>query len=159
MKEQGVVEEPREAEGRRSGPKRGVKRGVAGYVKGYNAYLKDTGVDNLPDERCRGADWVRPIKKIDVYRRFYQLGILASSGAAIDGIATAAPVGAAAAAEQQAQQDEMLEDGCSALEAPAADRLERLRASARRRPRTGAASSTATRTSPGTAPSASTRPT
>jgi acyl-homoserine-lactone acylase len=97
------------------GPKGGVKRGVAGYVEGYNAYLRDTGVNNLPDERCRGADWVRPIRKIDVYRRFYQLGILASSGAAISGIATAAPVAPARAAELEAERDAMLEDG-SALE-------------------------------------------
>ncbi len=97
------------------GPKKGVKKGVAGYVRGYNAYLKKTGVDNLPDPRCAGAEWVRPIKRIDVYRRFYQLGILASSGAAISGIATAEPAGGRRAAEQQATQDEMLEDG-SALE-------------------------------------------
>ncbi len=97
------------------GPKGGVIRGVQGYVRGYNAYLRETGVDNLPDERCAGADWVRPIREIDVYRRFFQLGILASSGAAISGIATAEPVGAAEAAAQQARQNEMLEDG-SALE-------------------------------------------
>lgn len=97
------------------GPKGGVKRGVAGYVRGYNKYLRKTGVDNLPDERCRGAEWVRPIRKMDVYRRFFQLGILASSGAAIDGIANAAPVGAGAAARQQERQGEVLEDG-SALE-------------------------------------------
>ncbi|MDQ2675507.1 MAG: penicillin acylase family protein, partial [Actinomycetota bacterium] len=93
------------------GPSRGVRRGVAGYVKGYNAYLRETGVNNLPDASCRGADWVRPIRKIDAFRRFYQLGILASSGAAISGIATAEPVARARAEEQQAPQDEMLEDG------------------------------------------------
>ncbi len=91
------------------GPKRGVRQGVIGYVKGYNAYLRRTGVDNLPNPACRGADWVRPIRKLDVYRRFFQLGILASSGAAINGIATAAPQGNAAAAEQQAEQERMLE--------------------------------------------------
>ena len=110
VKEQGIVEDLMK-EPPPIGPVRGVKRGVAGYVKGYNSYLKKTGVDNLPDPRCRGADWVRPITKVDVYRRFFQLGILASSGAAITGIATAEPVGAAKAAEQQATQDEMLEDG------------------------------------------------
>ena len=97
------------------GPKSGIKRGVAGYVKGYNHYLRRTGVNNLPDETCRGAEWVRPIGKMDVYRRFFQLGILASSGAAIDGIATAAPAAGAEAAELQQKQDEMLEDG-SALQ-------------------------------------------
>ncbi len=110
VKQQGIVEELVKQPAP-IGPKRGVKKGVAGYVKGYNAYLRRTGVDNLPDPRCAGADWVRPIRKIDVYRRFFQLGILASSGAAITGIATAEPVGAAEAAEQQAVQDEMLADG------------------------------------------------
>jgi len=91
------------------GPKRGVRRGVAGYVRGYNAYLRRTGVENLPDPSCRGAEWVRPIRKIDMYRRFFQLGILASSGAVIGGIVNAAPVAAAEAREQEAKQEEMLE--------------------------------------------------
>jgi acyl-homoserine-lactone acylase len=84
------------------GPLPGVKKLIRGYVRGYNAYLRRTGVDNLPDPRCRGADWVHPITAMDVYRRFYQLGTLASAGAAIDGIGSAAPIldpGAAAAAE------------------------------------------------------------
>ena len=93
------------------GPVSGVKRGVAGYVKGYNAYLRDVGRANIPDDRCAGAKWVRPIRKIDAYRRFFQLGILASSGAAIDGIATAAPAQPAEAEAQQEKENEMLEDG------------------------------------------------
>ena len=97
------------------GPKKGVELGVRGYVHGYNDYLRQTGVGNLPDPRCRGAEWVRPIRRIDVYRRFFQLGILASSGAVIDGIATAEPSSAAAAAAQEERQREMLDDG-SALE-------------------------------------------
>ena len=48
-------------------------------------------MDRIPDPRCRGKEWVRPIKPIDVYRRFFQLGILASSGAVIDGIVGASP--------------------------------------------------------------------
>lgn len=102
------------------GPKRGVRRGVAGYVRGYNAYLRRTGVENLPDPACRGADWVRPIRRIDVYRRFYQLGILASSGAVINGIATAAPAGPALARHQAERQRRMLEDGSGV------ERLQRL---------------------------------
>lgn len=73
------------------GPLPQVRQLVSGYVKGYNAYLARTGVNHLPDPRCRGAAWVRPITALDVYRRFYQLGSLASSGAAIDGIGGAAP--------------------------------------------------------------------
>ena len=92
------------------GPLPAVRKAVAGYVTGYNCYLAKTGVDNLPDERCRGADWVRPITKIDVYRRFHQLGSLASAGVAIDGIANAEPALAPpAAAASQTRQDRAVE--------------------------------------------------
>jgi acyl-homoserine-lactone acylase len=93
------------------GPKPGIREGVAGYVAGYNAYLRRTGVDNLPDPRCRGADWVRPIKAIDVYRRFFQLGILVSSGLVIGDIVNAAPVTPAVAAQQRERMERMLRDG------------------------------------------------
>ena len=73
------------------GPRPEVREAVRGYVEGYNRYLADTGVDNLSDPRCRGKSWVRPISELDAYRRFYQLGILASQGVAIDGIAQAQP--------------------------------------------------------------------
>src|SRR3954454_3539308 len=69
------------------GPVQEVRDGVRGYVAGYNKYLADTGVDNLPDPRCRGASWVKPISELDAYRRFYQLALLASQTIAIDGIA------------------------------------------------------------------------
>lgn len=80
------------------GPKSKVRRVVEGYVKGYNRYLKQTGVADIPDPRCAGAQWVRPIKPIDVYRRVYELTLYASGGVAIDGVATARPPGADASA-------------------------------------------------------------
>lgn len=73
------------------GPRPGVRELVRGYTAGYNRYLRDTGVDGLPDPRCRGEAWVRPIRQIDVYRRFYQLALVASGTAAIEGIAGAQP--------------------------------------------------------------------
>ena len=73
------------------GPSDDVKRAVRGYVAGYNRYLRDTGVDRLPDPGCRGAAWVTPITEIDVYRYFYKLALLASQGVAIDGIGGAQP--------------------------------------------------------------------
>jgi acyl-homoserine-lactone acylase len=93
------------------GPTAGVRRGIKGYVAGYNRYLRDVGVKRIPDRRCRGAAWVRPIRPIDVYRRFYQLGILASSGVAIDGIVNARPSSASAARADRARLDEMLATG------------------------------------------------
>jgi acyl-homoserine-lactone acylase len=73
------------------GPGPELKEGVRGYVAGYNKYLSDTGVDNLPDASCKGKPWVRPITEMDAYRRFYQLGLIASQGVVIDGIGGAAP--------------------------------------------------------------------
>ena len=86
-----------------AGPLPEIKDGVRGYVAGYNAYLRDTGVDKLPDPTCRGKPWVRPIDEMDVYRRFYQLASLASQGVAIDGIAGAAPLAGGAPAASAAQ--------------------------------------------------------
>ena len=40
----------------------------AGYAAGFNRYLRDTGVDNLPDAACRGADWIQPMTALDVKR-------------------------------------------------------------------------------------------
>ena len=94
------------------GPVRDVKRGVRGYVKGYNRYLKDTkGGKKIKDRTCRGKPWVRPITELDVYRRFYQLGILASSGAVIKGLANAAPSSPSSARAQSARANELLATG------------------------------------------------
>ena len=73
------------------GPLPVVKQTVRGYVKGYNRFLADTGRNNITDPSCKGQPWVRPISVLDAYRRFYQLGILASQGVAIDGIGEAQP--------------------------------------------------------------------
>ena len=77
------------------GPKPKLLKGVKGYVAGYNRYLRKTGVANLPDPTCAGAPWVREITVEDAYRRFYQLGQLASGQIAEDGIVNAAPPGSA----------------------------------------------------------------
>ena len=93
------------------GPLPEVRRGVRGFVRGYNEYLRRTGVDKIPDKRCRGAAWVRPITELDAYRRFYQLGILASSGAVIKGIVNSAPSSPAAAAAADSRRADMLASG------------------------------------------------
>lgn len=79
------------ARGGINAPKPPVKEVVRGYVKGYNRYLAQTGVDNLPDETCRGEAWVKPITEIDAYLRFYELGTMAGLGAAVDGTANVSP--------------------------------------------------------------------
>jgi acyl-homoserine-lactone acylase len=68
------------------------KQVEAGYVKGYNAYLAHVGgAAGVPDPTCRGQAWVQPISLMDSYLRFYQLMLLSSSGAVIQGISEAAP--------------------------------------------------------------------
>ncbi len=39
-----------------NGPRPEVRQAVRGYVDGYNRYLADTGVANLPDPACRGKE-------------------------------------------------------------------------------------------------------
>lgn len=39
-----------------------------GAAAGYNHYLREVGVANLPDESCRGQAWVREIEEIDFRR-------------------------------------------------------------------------------------------
>jgi acyl-homoserine-lactone acylase len=74
-----------------NGPLPDVKRTIVGFVAGYNAYLGQTGVSKLPDPRCRGAKWVRPITVRDMYRRFFQLTVRASSANFLAGFVDAAP--------------------------------------------------------------------
>ena len=93
------------------GPKPAIRRGVRGFVRGYNAYLRRTGVDNLPDPRCRGKAWVKPIRPIDVYRRVFQLGILVSSSLAIGDIVNAEPVTPRQAEAQGRRMRRMFRDG------------------------------------------------
>ena len=44
-----------------------------------------------PTRAARAPPWVRPITEMDAYQRFYQLGLIASQGVAIDGIGGAQP--------------------------------------------------------------------
>jgi acyl-homoserine-lactone acylase len=48
------------------GPRDEVRTLVKGFVDGFNAYL--AGNDGF---ECHGAEWVRPMHEIDVYRRVY----------------------------------------------------------------------------------------
>ncbi|MGB0121740.1 MAG: penicillin acylase family protein, partial [Solirubrobacterales bacterium] len=73
------------------GPNNQVREVVRGYAKGYNRWLSQTGVDNIQDTTCKGEPWVKKINTQDVYRRFYELGTLASAGAAVDGTTAASP--------------------------------------------------------------------
>ena len=75
---------------------------VRGYAAGYNAYLRSRGVKRLPDPRCRGKAWVGRITALDLWRRYYQLGLLASGGEFIGDMVATQPPGTTAAARRPA---------------------------------------------------------
>jgi len=87
------------------GPTPEVRELVRGYVAGYNHYLARTGAANVPDPRCRGQAWVRPITERDVYLRAVHVGGIITAGW-IGPIVDAARPGAAAPAEPRRQLDE-----------------------------------------------------
>ncbi|HEX2084644.1 MAG TPA: penicillin acylase family protein, partial [Solirubrobacteraceae bacterium] len=72
------------------GPAPEVDKVVRGYTAGYNDFIAEE-APRSTDPRCAGQDWVKPIREIDVYRRFYQLALLASQMVALDGIGGAQP--------------------------------------------------------------------
>ena len=53
-----------------------------GYAAGFNRYLEETGVDNLPegDLGCRGEDWVMPVNATDLFLLQRRQALRGSSG-------------------------------------------------------------------------------
>lgn len=70
------------------GPRQEVRDIVRGYAAGYNRFLRD---HEVTDPSCRGADWVRRITEMDVYRHFYAVFTYAGAAVVMDGIADATP--------------------------------------------------------------------
>ena len=71
------------------GPTAELRRMVEGYAAGYNRYLRDTGVDRLPDPRCKGKPWVRPVTALDLW------GIVHDVNGATGAVPLAPEIGAA----------------------------------------------------------------
>ena len=64
------------------GPSAEANEAVRGYAAGYDNYLKKIGGANgISNPACKGAAWVRPIKRLDVWRRIYQIDDLAGNSA------------------------------------------------------------------------------
>ncbi|AXB47738.1 penicillin acylase family protein [Amycolatopsis albispora] len=71
-------------------PRAEVKEIVGGYVDGYNKWLTEHGT---ADPACRGADWVRPITELDVYRHLYAVTAISGQGQLANGLVDAKPSG------------------------------------------------------------------
>jgi len=67
-----------------------VKALYEGYVLGFNRYLSEKGVANLPAD-CKGAAWVRPITVRDMMKLVRRLGVEASGIQFIDAMFAAQP--------------------------------------------------------------------
>jgi acyl-homoserine-lactone acylase len=91
------------------GPSPEIRAMVKGYAAGYDRYLKDTGVTKIPDKRCRGKAWVKPISALDLWYRYYQLALIASALNFTDGLVAAEPpAGSAKAAGALPTSDEAI---------------------------------------------------
>ncbi len=58
---------------------------AVGYAAGMNRYLRETGVENLPegDAGCRGAGWVFEVDEIDLMEYLRRIGLAGSSDQSI----------------------------------------------------------------------------
>jgi acyl-homoserine-lactone acylase len=91
---------------------------VRGWAAGYNRYLKDTGVANLPAP-CKGAAWVRSIDEVDMMRLVRSLMIIYGSwgnGVFIQAFAITNPPAASAATEVAAADKSIQEKAFAGFE-------------------------------------------
>lgn len=66
----------------------------AGYAAGFNRYLDDTGIDNITDPACSGADWVQTMTAEDVKRIHLTPAFLPNFASTITPATPPAPVAA-----------------------------------------------------------------
>lgn len=87
----------------KAGASRSTRELADGFAKGYNRYLADTGLANLP-LACRGQAWVKPMTEDDAYLRFSQAAMTGSSLGFIGAIGSAVPPAASVAKAASATQ-------------------------------------------------------
>nr|WSY50304.1 penicillin acylase family protein [Streptomyces sp. NBC_00886] len=80
-----------------AGPTTELRRMVEGYAAGYNRYLRDTGVGHLPDPRCKGKPWVRPITVLDLWSVVHDVNKVTATVPLVPDIGDAKPPSASAA--------------------------------------------------------------
>ncbi|MGX6447814.1 penicillin acylase family protein, partial [Patulibacter sp. S7RM1-6] len=89
------------------GPSQDARALARGYAAGYNRYLADRGGRNgISDPRCKGAEWVRPIAEIDVWRLANNLGMRASSAQFTSAFVGAQPPASAPSKAARAAADD-----------------------------------------------------
>ena len=96
-----LVFTPEQAAKLKAGSSQAAQDLANGFMAGYNRYLKDTGVANLPTA-CKGAAWVQPMTENDAYLRFSQAAMTGSSLAFIGPVGRAQPPAQGGIAKTQA---------------------------------------------------------
>lgn len=64
---------------------------VKGYAAGYSRYLRDTGVENIKDPACAGAEWVREIDIDDMFALYGKANLRGGLSNFVKQIVAAAP--------------------------------------------------------------------
>ncbi|MFI0239881.1 penicillin acylase family protein [Streptomyces sp. NPDC016845] len=75
------------------GPTPELRRMVQGYADGYNRYLRETGVAHLPDPRCKGKPWARPITALDLWSVIHDVNRVSGTRQLVPEIGDARPPG------------------------------------------------------------------
>lgn len=75
-----------------------VQAAFKGWAAGFNRYLRDTGVANLPAP-CKGAPFIRPVDEVDMMRLVRRYALQASSGNFIAALVNTFPPAAGTAAK------------------------------------------------------------
>ena len=70
-----------------------AKAATQGYADGYSRYVREVraGMHAGRHQRCRDAGWLEEITLEDMYRRYFRLGVLASSSVFVGEIGSAQP--------------------------------------------------------------------
>ncbi len=99
---------------------------VVGFAAGYNRYLADTGVANLPAE-CRNAEWVKPMSEDEAFLRLSQAAMAGSSMAFINSIGNAQPPASTPAVAQAGAAARRLPTAAQLAKAPTLLAMQNLR--------------------------------
>jgi acyl-homoserine-lactone acylase len=99
---------------------------VVGFAAGYNRYLADTGVANLPAE-CRNAEWVKPMSEEEAFLRLTQAAMAGSSMAFINSIGNAGPPGPVAVGALKTGKRQKLPSAAELAASPTVAAMQNLR--------------------------------
>jgi acyl-homoserine-lactone acylase len=99
---------------------------VVGFAAGYNRYLADTGVANLPAE-CRNAEWVKPMSEDEAFLRLTQAAMAGSSMAFINSIGNAGPPGPVAVGALNTGKRQKLPSAAELAASPTVAAMQNLR--------------------------------